>query len=175
MTRRVGVAVFRSCRSFFNVLLYFSLKHHDIMDNPNQPLDADFQFGSNQPDGLRITRSIRQYWQETGQWALFFAVLGFVYLGMMLLILLVASNSLGAMGIPIILAMLLVGGLMFPPVWFTFVFSRDIKKSLRQDDVAAADSGFTNLRRLYQYVGILTAIFLGFYALILMFSLLFSL
>lgn len=141
------------------------------MDNPNQPLDANFQAGSPQTDGLHITRNIRQYWQETSQWALFFAVLGFVYLSLMLLILLVASTTLGVMGIPVILGILLIGGLVFPPVWFTFAFSRDIKKSLRQDDVAAADSAFLSLRRLYQYAGILTAIIMGLYALILVFSL----
>jgi len=144
------------------------------MDNLNQPLDADLSSGENHPNnGLRITQTIRQYWHESSQWALFFAVLGFLYLGLVLVVLLTAGSKLGTAGIPVFFVLLLVGGLIFPPVWFMFQFSRHIKQSLQNDDTQAAATGFQNLRRLYQFAGVLTAIVLGLYGIILLFSLLF--
>ncbi|MBK9335801.1 MAG: hypothetical protein IPM98_04155 [Lewinellaceae bacterium] len=143
------------------------------MDNQSQPLDADLQPGANQPHGLRISQTIRRYWYESSRWAFFFAVLGFLYLGLVLLIFSTASSKLGAAGLPVVLVLLFVGALVFPPVWFIFQFAQNIQKALRHEDNQAAAVGFQNLRRLYQFIGVLTAILLGFYGITLIFTFLF--
>ncbi len=143
------------------------------MDNQNQPLDANFQSGSNPPEGLRITQTIRRYWYESSRWALFFAILGFIYIGLILLIFITASSKLGSAGIPIVFMLLSLSAFVLPPVWFIFQFAQNIQKALRHEDNQAAAVGFQNLRRLYQFVGVLTAILLGFYGITLIFTFLF--
>lgn len=143
------------------------------MDNQNQPLDTNFQSGSNPPEGLRITQTIRRYWRETSQWALFFAILGFMYIGLIMLIFITAGSKLGSAGIPLVFMLLLLSAFVLPPVWFVFQFAQNIKKALRDEDNLAATVGFRNLRRLYQFIGVLTAIILGFYGITLIFTFMF--
>jgi len=144
------------------------------MDNPNQPLDTDLPDSEGKQSGLRITSSIRSHWHATSRWALFFAVLGFLYLGLLVFSLLsIASLSTGNLGgtevTVMIFMLLLIGVLVFIPTWFMFQFSQNIQKGVSNNDLHATETGFSFLKRFYQFIGILTVIVLGFYALLLLF------
>ncbi|MBL7796519.1 MAG: hypothetical protein JNJ90_08460 [Saprospiraceae bacterium] len=144
------------------------------MDNLNQPLDADLPEAGGKQSGLRITPSLRQNWHIASRWGLFFAVLGFLYLGLLAFMLLsvaglgtVGAGNFGGAEIAVLIFMMLfVGAFVFIPTWFMFQFSQKIQRGVSSNDVQATQTGFTFLRRFYQFVGILLAIVLGMYALI---------
>ena len=138
------------------------------MDNQDPTLDSDLT--NDDPQGLKITSEIRKYWKESTQWGLFFAVLGFLYVGLLLLGLL-SSNSLTGFGFGLF-TLMLMGGFVFLPTWLIFQFSQKVKKALDTDHTAPAEEGFTQLRYLYQFIGILTIVGLSVYVLAFLFSLL---
>lgn len=64
------------------------------------------------------------------------------------------------------------GALLLAPSWFLFQFAQNLKKGLLEESTEDAATGFRNLRRMYQFLGILTAIVVGFYALMFLLGLL---
>lgn len=143
------------------------------MDNQNQPLDADMNPAGENPQQLNITENIRQYWTESRKWAMFFAVLGFIYIGFLLLSVF-GLSTLGNEGIFAgVFTLLIVGGIVFVPTWLIFQFSQNLKQSLTTESTQALGLSFRNLRRLYQFAGILMIIILAFYGIIFLFMLTF--
>lgn len=143
------------------------------MDDQNQPLDADMNPAGESPQELTITENIRQYWTESRKWAMFFAVLGFVYLGFLVLSVF-GMSTMGNGGVFAGVFMLLIaGGIIFVPTWLIFQFSQNLKKGLETESIAALGLSFTSLRRLYQFAGILMIVILAFYAIMFLFMLTF--
>jgi cytochrome c biogenesis protein CcdA len=143
-------------------------------DNFNQPLDTGFQ--TDDPSGIRgsfrITPEVRRYWKESANWGMFFSVLGFIYIGMILLSFL-SLSALGANeGAYAGIVMLIVLAVVAPIVWLLFNFSRYTRKAVLYDDSAAAHVGFANLRRLFNLAGILVIVLLVLYGVIFVVSLL---
>jgi len=117
--------------------------------------------------GLSITPEIRQYWRETANWALFFAVLMFLLYGFIVLAMLmaaVAGGAAGAVGAVFVIGIYTL--VFFLPAWYYYKFSSQSKQAMNTDDTALLDEAFANLRKFYNYVGILTIIILSLYALI---------
>lgn len=130
------------------------------MEDAHQPLDSGLH-AKGPIDILQITPLVRNTWREISYWALFLAVLGFVFLGFIVISTLFGENRAGVASA--VTGLLIVGALIFFPYWFLFNFAQQIKKSLETDSTAAAESGFAHLSRFYQFIGILTIIFLGFF------------
>jgi len=139
------------------------------MDNLNQPMDAGLPDSEGSQSGLRITSSIRRNWHATSRWAMFFAVLGFLYLGLVALSLLSIATLGGTEAAVMIFMVLFIGALVFIPTWFMFQFSQNIIKGVSGNDMHATETGFSFLKRFYQYIGILTLVILGLYAILLLF------
>ncbi|MEQ1745698.1 MAG: hypothetical protein ABMA02_09750 [Saprospiraceae bacterium] len=138
------------------------------MDNVNQPLDSDVSQTGNGDNSLRITDTLRRYWHSTSRWALFFAVIGFLYLGMILLSMFGISSFGGEAGYAAVL-LLIVGAFVFFPTWFLFQFSQNMQKGNANRDLHATEKGFSFLRRFYQFVGIATIVLIAFYVLMFIF------
>ncbi len=104
---------------------------------------------------------------------MFFAVLGFIYIGFLLLSVF-GLSTLGNEGIFAgVFTLLIVGGIVFVPTWLIFQFSQNLKQSLTTESTQALGLSFRNLRRLYQFAGILMIIILAFYGIIFLFMLTF--
>ena len=136
------------------------------MEDMNQPLDAGVS-----PDAsgarLRFTEPVRTDLLETSRWALFFAVLLFIVLGIVALISLmavVAGGMMGLLGAVLILGV--YGALLFFPAWFYYKFSTLTRQALGFDDNDALDEAFAYLRRFYRFVGILIIVFIALYLVI---------
>ncbi|MEZ5043777.1 MAG: DUF5362 family protein [Saprospiraceae bacterium] len=56
------------------------------------------------------------------------------------------------------------------PVLYLYRFSTKMQTALRSDNEAELTASFSNLKSLYKFMGILTAIFIGLYALIFVFA-----
>jgi uncharacterized membrane protein (DUF485 family) len=62
--------------------------------------------------------------------------------------------------------------LYFFPCLFLFRFASKMKHALAANDQAQLNTSFQNLKSLFRFVGILTIIFLAFYAIAIVFGLL---
>ncbi len=142
-------------------------------DNFNQPLDTGFQ--ANEPSknwsGFRITPEVRQYWKESANWGMFFSVLGFIYVGMMLLSFLALTALGGAVAAFVGIVMLIALAIIALIVWLLFNFSRYTRRAVLYDDSAAAHVGFSNLRRLFNLAGIIIVAVLVLYGIIFLIGL----
>lgn len=141
------------------------------MDNP-QIIDDNF-------GGSTLNSEIKSYLAETAKWGYFLSIVGFIGIGFMVLAGLFMGSFLGSLGMgamgmvnPAIFTVmyLVLAALYFFPVLYLFKFSTKMKVALRSDNEAELTTSFQNLKSLYKFMGILTAIILGLYALIFVFG-----
>ena len=129
---------------------------------------------------LNIEPSILEYLSETARWGKFLSILGFIMCGIMVLagmVLPSVMSKLGAMGMGqgylfgglgigmMLFIYIIIAIIYFFPCLYLFLFSRDMKSALASDDQFKLTESFRNLKRLFKYIGILTVVFLSFYAL----------
>ncbi|MBO0933650.1 DUF5362 family protein [Fibrella aquatilis] len=141
------------------------------------------------PSPLVINAENARYLRETGRWAKFFAVLGFIFCGLIALFgffftsmmgTLSQIQSPGAESLGMLknfggfFAVLYIGfaALYFFPCLYLFRFADHMKIALLEQNQARLDSSFANLKSMFKFLGILVLIVLGFYALIFLFALL---
>ena len=139
------------------------------------PLDDNFT-----TSGVQITEEIKAYLYEMAKWGKFLSIMGFIFIGFMafgvLSLLFVGGTALagldefGAAGglgfgfIAILYGLMIV--LYFFPTLYLYRFSDKVKIALNTDDQITLSEGFKNLKSLFKFWGIFTAILLGFYAIL---------
>ncbi len=148
----------------------------------NLILDSD-QTGK---DGLTITSQARESLQTAAKWSGFLAILGFVFVGLLVIVMLTMGSTLAALsggmngmegaggmmtGIMAVYA-IVIAVVYFFPLLYLWNFSSKMKAALRSDDVATLNEAFRNLGRHYKYIGILMAIVLGLYLIIFLIAML---
>lgn len=120
--------------------------------------------------------TIEMYIKETAKWGKFLAIVGYVFLGIMVLIAFVMILGLSALGnIPgqkfpmTILGMiyLLLTGVNFIPVTYLYRYSTEAGKAVENNDEENYTLAFANLKSLFKFIGIFTIIVLVFYALVI--------
>jgi hypothetical protein len=137
------------------------------MENFDEHLNVGVSAGMDK-DGLRISPEVRTYWRQSAAWAMFFAVLLFVFFGLASLFGLFAAMSAGAVGIVSgIFLIAIYGVFLFLPGLYYYRFSTQMKAALNTEDTGMLDQAFINLKRFYRFVGILLIIFIALYAIIL--------
>ena len=151
----------------------------------NQPLDSNFK------EGLHLSGQSLGYLKETAKWGKFLAIVGFVMLGLVMLIFLllaifVGSTGLaaldgpesavfGAMGAATIMFYVFLFIIFyFIPSLFLYRFATNMQIALRNEDSDTLQTSLSNMKSLFKFFGVLTAIFLGLYALIFVFSIFFG-
>ena len=144
----------------------------------------------NNETNLSRNSTALQSLKTAGKWSRFLAIIGFVSIAFLVIFGLffgtfmnafmsnMPTNTQGAenlsaipfafMGI-IYIVMALV---MFFPVYYQFNFGRKITLAIKHHDEVTLTDALNNLGKHYQYIGILTAIFLGLYTLIFLSTLL---
>ena len=136
------------------------------MEDINQPLEADTGAApAGQP--LQFSDAVRRDLLESAKWALFFAVLLFIVLGILTIISLMAAVAGGVMGI---FGGLLVLGIytlfFFFPAWYYYKFSTLARQALGFEDNEALEEAFVYLKRFYRFIGIFIIVFIGLYLLL---------
>lgn len=135
-------------------------------------------FEINQPveSSITVSNEIREYLLETSKWGKFLAIVGYVGMGLILLIglgFIVGSAGLnaisddyfpvGAFGlIYIVLAVL-----YYFPVNYLHKFSVQMKSGIGTNNQNSVTSGFENLKSLFKFMGIFTIVVLSIYAVLL--------
>lgn len=136
---------------------------------------------------LSIDPVTKTHLSETARWARFLAIVGFVFLVLMVFLGVYSSimisrfeegyrASLGMSGImnaagaSVAFVYILMAVIAFFPLLFTFRFASLMRQALNSNDQALLNASFQNLKVCFRYLGIITIIFLVFTALTLVFG-----
>jgi integral membrane sensor domain MASE1 len=116
----------------------------------------------------------------TWRWTTFLSVLGFIFLGLIIvagiatsLFLTVFKTQQTNLGIPESLMMVvfvIIGILCYFPVFFLFRFSKNIRDAIQNHDQRKLAKGFRNLRLFFAYFGILVILIISVYLILLLFA-----
>jgi hypothetical protein len=117
----------------------------------------------------------------TRKWSMFIAILGFIAVGLMLLIGLIAGVFLsltktqnvhfGAVESILVFGILLVFGVIyFFPILFLYRFSKHAGNAVKSLDKEQMKKAFMYLRKYYVFIGILTIVVLVIYVIVLIAS-----
>lgn len=126
---------------------------------------------------LLVSDVSKKYLKEISSWATFFAVLGFIGVGLMALVAIIVvavvpfiptdgSDQLAAF------PMALIGGLYFAlavlyffPVLYLFRFASKMKLALMESNVLRVDDAFKNMKSHFKFMGIMTIVIFSLYVL----------
>lgn len=147
----------------------------------------EFEIHAPQIFELTIDSTTKSHLSEAAKWAKFLAVVGMIFLGLMIvagifgstMIFRMAGNELDGPGgnfasygsLLMAVYVVIIAAIWFFPLLFTFRFSSQMKVALAGNDQQALNHSFQNLKRCYRFVGILTIILLAIYALVIVFAL----
>ena len=119
---------------------------------------------------------VKSFLSETARWAKFLSIVGFVGLGLFVIMAVVmmagvaafasvlGATEAGLMGVIYIL----LAVVYFFPVLYLYRFSVSIKNSLEFGDEAEWNNGFMNLKKTFKFMGVFTIVILSIYVLALL-------
>lgn len=133
---------------------------------------------------LQLDSTAKDFIKEIAKWAYFLSILGFIGIGLLLLIAVFAGTlfsamgntmpGMGAYGSSFGAAMgaiyFLLAAFYFFPVYYLFKFSSNAKKAFRDNDSETLTASFGYLKSHYKFIGILMVVFLAIYALFFVFA-----
>ncbi len=128
---------------------------------------------------MQLDQSAKDFLKETAKWAYFLAILGFVGIGLFVVIAIFAGALFSAMGAAMprmgafggsfgaIMSFfyLLIAAVYFFPVYYLFKFGSNAKRAFRDNDSEALTSSLGYLKSHYKFIGILMVSILVLYAL----------
>ena len=149
------------------------------MENQNQEteqIQPEENNTENKAKTLEITDEVTSYLNEAGKWGKFLAIMGFVFMGLMVVAGFVMSivfafipkNSLGNMPFPTFLIgifYLVMAAIYLLPILYLYRFSTGIKMALILKNQNQFAKAFYNLKALYRFIGIFMIVILSLYLL----------
>lgn len=133
---------------------------------------------------LTLSDSAKEDLHTIAKWTTFLSILGFVALGLSVILSLFIGTFLSMMGAggeglpfpPIVLsvAYLIIPVIYFFPILYLYRFSNKAKVALKQENRETLAEAIANLRSHYKFIGILVVIVLSFYVLAFLASLIFG-
>lgn len=127
----------------------------------------------NETPKLELTKEALSNLYETRKWTHFLAIMGFIFIGFMILMGFAIKSFLASMGedapqMPYSSTLLgfiylMIGLLYFFPVLYLFKFSKWMKTALANNNPSDLNEAFKNLKAHYRFIGVLTIITLCFY------------
>jgi len=125
---------------------------------------------------LEITGEITGHLNEAGRWSKFLAILGFVFMGFLILagfilsivMAFLPSQGFDAMPFPPFLIGIIyfvMGAVYLLPILYLYRFSTGIKQALFSKNQNQLTQAFFNLKAHYRFIGILMIVFLAIYLL----------
>ena len=130
---------------------------------------------------LHLDQTGKSYLGETARWAKFLSIVGFVMCGLIVLagiffvVFMPKFPTFGgnaeyetgfAFGKGILaFVYIIMAVICFFPYWYLFNFATKMQVALKSDDQINLNTSFGKLKSCFKFVGILTIVFLSFYAL----------
>lgn len=127
-------------------------------------------------NSLHINESAKQALLEASKWGKFLAILGFCFIGLIVIVGISMGSIMGKMGgeaaAPFAsgafaLIYLVIGAIYIFPVLYLYRFSVHTKTALVDSNSEVLASAFDNLKSLYKFMGIFSIITLVLYALMI--------
>ncbi len=127
---------------------------------------------------LQLDQPSINYLNEASRWSRFLAILGFIYIGLLLLFAIIfgsIGNSLmqgtgsesemplKRSGVFVCFLLILVAAVLFVPVLYLFNFSSKMRRALRNNDQLVLTDALKNLKSFFKFYGILAIIVLSLY------------
>lgn len=140
-------------------------------------MEPDFYSNTPPPQYLAINPESAEFLSSAAKWGKFLAIVGFVMIGITVIFAFFAGSFFSPMMHEVDGAMGLAGGaffavfyllfalLYFFPVLYLYRFSAKMQDALRVQSENLVAESFKNLKSLLKFVGILTMVFFGIYAL----------
>jgi len=126
------------------------------------------------------SNDIKSHLLEASKWGKFLSILGFIGIGLMVLLSLVmvvglsfASNLSGATGFPSAafgVLYLFIALIYFFPVFYLYKFSTQTRQAILSNNTFSLTSGFSSLKSLFKFMGILAIVMLSLYVLVIIFG-----
>ena len=126
---------------------------------------------------IEIEHETLKHLNTTRKWAMFLAIIGFIILGLIVIIGLIAGTFLTAfnsggkdLGIPeslMFVPILLLAVIYFFPVLFLFRFSKHTSHAVQTLDKMEFHKAIKNLKSFFVYIGVLIIIILSLYIVVL--------
>ncbi|MCR9153245.1 MAG: DUF5362 domain-containing protein [Bacteroidetes bacterium] len=137
----------------------------------------DNQTNHSGENNLMVSGIAQAYLRETAKWTFFFAILGFIAIGFLVLFALFAgtfsslisndfdavsglSSNFGLIGSVIYI---LVAVLYFFPTLYLYNYSRKLKEALLRNNEMELTEAFKNQKSFYKFTGIVTIVILSIY------------
>jgi hypothetical protein len=135
---------------------------------------------TNIPDGRREVKAMEfsaqsvVYLNETRKWTIFLSVLGFIFLGLMVIMAIFAGTIFSSMsggmapagtGIFLSFMYVAIAALYFFPIFYLYKFSTLSKRAIYGESTDDLTLAFKNLKSHYKFMGILTIVLLSIYLL----------
>ncbi len=136
-------------------------------------------------ESLRVTTEMKRDWLITSKWAIFFAVLGFIGVGIFVLALLfilpmmkMAMSLAGqseimeffeSAGILAAVVVLLLMGLIFFIHLFHYRFATGIQRAMQYESQESFENAWRNLKLHFRLFGIMIIAYMAFYLILLIY------
>lgn len=129
---------------------------------------------------LSLNSKINNFLLETSKWAKFLAIVGFVFIGLMVLggLFMIgagasASRIPGLAGGPVIVGItyILMAVLYYFPTQYLYNFAVKMKLAIQNSQQNNLEDGFENLKSLFKFTGILMIVVLSIYGLLFLIGL----
>jgi len=143
----------------------------------NETLDSDYS------SGINLSPEIKDYLKETAKWAMLISIVGFFFIGLMVIGSIAMGFIFGAMSsempglndFPFPPALLSIVYLLFSligfiPILYLFRFATKMKSALQQNNDAVLSDAFRNLKSHYKFYGIFIIVMLALYLLLIIAS-----
>ena len=130
---------------------------------------------------LELNDTLNAYFLEIGKWSRFLGIVGYVGIGLLVLIsfttpyfikLLGASELAKIPSTTLSTVYFILAGVYFYPVNYLYKFGTQIKISLNNNDETTFLAAVKNLKSHYKFIGIFTLVLVSLYGFIFMMSLL---
>ncbi|WP_264531281.1 hypothetical protein [Flavobacterium sp. N502540] len=135
---------------------------------------------------LQLDQTAKDFLKETAKWAYFLSILGFVGIGLMVLIGVFAGTIFSAMGNSMSgmggfgssfgalvgFFYVFIAAINFFPVYYLYKFAVNTKRAFRENDSELLTSSFGYLKSHYKFIGIFMLAILALYGLIFVFGIL---
>lgn len=110
------------------------------------------------------------YLRETAKWAKFLAIIGFIFMGLMVLGSLAVFAFAGSIGslMPFPIGgigflYLVLAGVYFFPIYYLLQFANKAKLALANNSTQSLTESMKNMKSLYKFMGIFTIVMLALY------------
>ena len=131
----------------------------------------------------QLTTAAVEFLQESAKWSKFMAIIGFIGIGLMVLVSLFMAIGFGAMGASIMpelpfsmsvfsIIYVLFAAIYFFPVYYLYQYATKTSAALHSKNKQLLADGLENLKSHHKFLGIFTLIIISLYGFIFVFAIL---